>query len=80
MAGSLLRKKRCYTGDVGEPVGKIDKPEPRWQALLALLAVGGIYVRAAKSLRRRPEVGSCLFSLLVLTAPTVVAHRMGKHS
>ena len=35
----------CYTGDMVEPVGKIDRPEPRWQAVsLALLAVGGIYV------------------------------------
>src|SRR5437016_13956412 len=33
----------CYTGDVVEPVEKIDKPEPRWQAVLSLLAVGGIY-------------------------------------
>jgi len=23
--------------------GKLDKPEPRWQAILALIAVGGIY-------------------------------------
>ena len=30
---------------MAEPAGKIDKPEPRWQALLALLAGGCTTVR-----------------------------------
>ena len=30
--------------------GHIDKPEPRWQALLALIAVGGIYLALPRSL------------------------------
>jgi len=71
--------KSCYTGDVGDPVGKIDKPEPRWQALLALLAVGGIYVALPRSLIVGPKWVLPVF-IAVLSAPTVMAHRMGKHS
>ena len=71
--------KSCYTGDVGDPVGKIDKPEPRWQALLALLAVGGIYVALPRAFVAGPKWALPVF-IAVLTAPTVVAHRMGKHS
>ena len=71
--------KSCYTGDVDDPVGKIDKPEPRWQALLALLAVGGIYVALPRAFVAGPKWVLPVF-IAVLTAPTVVAHRMGKHS
>ena len=71
--------KSCYTGDVGDPVGKIDKPEPRWQAVLALLAVGGIYVALPRAFIAGPKWVLPVF-IAVLIAPTVVAHRMGKHS
>jgi hypothetical protein len=64
---------------VVEPVGKIDKPEPRWQAVLALLAVGGIYVALPRPLIVGPKWTLPVF-IVVLIAPTVVAHRMGKHS
>jgi len=64
---------------VGEPVGKIDKPEPRWQALLALLAVGGIYVALPRALIAGPKWVLPVF-ISVLIAPTVVAHRTGKQS
>jgi hypothetical protein len=64
---------------VVEPVGKIDKPEPRWQAVLALLAVGGIYVALPRPLIVGPKWALPVF-IVVLIAPTVVAHRMGKHS
>jgi len=70
---------RCYTDDVIEPAGKIDKPEPRWQVVLASLAVGGIYVALPKALIAGPKWVLPIF-IAVLTAPTVVAHRMGKHS
>src|SRR5438874_8118943 len=69
----------CYTGDMVEPVGKIDKPEPRWQAVLALLAVGGIYVALPRALIVGPKWALPVF-IGVLIAPTVVAHRMGTHS
>jgi hypothetical protein len=81
MAGSLTSKNdaTCYTRDVGEPVGKIDKPEPRWQALLALLAVGGIYLALPRSLVVGPTWLLPIL-ILILTAPTVIAHRMGRRS
>jgi hypothetical protein len=57
----------------------IDKPEPRWQALLALVAVGGIYLALPKSLIVGPN---WLLSgiIAVSLAPTVIAHRTGRHS
>src|SRR5436853_185909 len=81
MAGHLTSKKAeaWYTGDVGEPVRKIDKPEPRWQVVLALLAVGGIYVALPRALIAGPKWVLPIL-IAVLIAPTVVAHRMGKHS
>src|SRR6266404_5552034 len=62
-----------------EPVGKIDKPEPRWQAVLALLAVGGIYLALPRALIVGPKWALPIFIAILIT-PTVVAHRMGKHS
>jgi len=72
-------QNRCYTGDVSEAVEKIDRPEPRWQALLALLAVGGIYLALPRSLIAGPKWALPVF-IVVLVAPTVVAHRTGKQS
>src|SRR5437764_9917176 len=71
--------KSCYTGDVGDPAGKIDEPEPRWQALLALLAVGGIYVALPRAFIAGPKWVLPIF-IVLLIAPTVVAHRTGKQS
>jgi hypothetical protein len=62
-----------------EPVGKIDRPEPRWQAVLALLAVGGIYVALPRALIVGPKWALPVFIVVLLT-PTVVAHRTGKLS
>jgi hypothetical protein len=64
---------------VDESVGKIDKPEPRWQALLALLAVGGIYLALPRAFIAGPKWVLPVF-IAVLITPTVMAHRMGKHS
>jgi hypothetical protein len=74
-----VRQDRCYTRDVGDQPGKIDKPEPRWQALLALLAVGGIYVALPRAVIAGPKWVLPVF-IVVLTAPTVVAHRTVKQS
>jgi hypothetical protein len=57
----------------------IDKPEPRWQALLALLAVGG----TAFALPRWLSVGPrwlLPLVILVLLVPTIFAHHTGRHS
>ena len=57
----------------------LDKPEPRWQALLALLAVAG----TSRALPTWLSVGPRWLLpvlILVLLVPTVVAHRTGRHS
>jgi hypothetical protein len=59
--------------------GRIDKPEPRWQAILALLAVSGIYIALPKSLVIGPFWLLPTLTL-VLLVPTVVSHRTGRQS
>ncbi|HEX4630146.1 MAG TPA: hypothetical protein VH188_04210 [Chthoniobacterales bacterium] len=57
----------------------IDKPEPRWQALLAFVAVGGIYLALPRSLIVGPTW--LLPTLIcVLLIPTVISHRTGRRS
>jgi hypothetical protein len=60
-------------------LGDLDKPEPRWQAILALIAVGGIYTALPRELSVGPR---WLLFVIVMTllVPTVVAHRTGRHS
>src|SRR5438046_777353 len=57
----------------------VDKPEPRWQAILALIAVGGIYMALPKQLVVGPVwlLPALIFLLLV---PSLFAHRTGYHS
>jgi hypothetical protein len=62
-----------------EPEHRIDRPEPRWQALLALLAVGGIYLALPRSLVVGPT-WLLLVLIVVLVTPTILVHRMGKFS
>lgn len=60
-------------------IDKIDQPEPRWQVLLALLAVTGIHMALPKELVVGP--GWLLPVLIVvLLVPTVFAHRTEHHS
>jgi hypothetical protein len=59
--------------------GALDKPEPRWQAILALIAVGGIYTALPGELSVGPR-WLLLTIVLVLLVPAVVAHRTGRHS
>jgi hypothetical protein len=56
----------------------VDKPEPRWQALLAM-AVGGVYLALPRELVIGPTW--LLPTVIgVLLAPTIVTHHMGRHS
>ena len=58
---------------------RIDKPEPRWQAVLALIAVGCIYA----ALPPWFIVGPAWLLpaiIAVLLVPTITTHRMGHHS
>jgi hypothetical protein len=60
-------------------MSQIDQPEPRWQAILALLAVAGIFLGLPEELIAGPD---WLLPVLIaaLLVPTVFAHRMGHHS
>jgi hypothetical protein len=58
---------------------RIDKLEPRWQALLALLAVAGTSLALPRWLSVGPRWLQPTF-VLVLLVPTVLAHRTGRHS
>jgi hypothetical protein len=66
----------CYIELMSKSGGHIDKPEPRWQAILAVLAVAGIYLALPSSL----IVGPFWFFpaiIAVSLAPTIVAHGKG---
>ena len=57
----------------------IDKPEPRWQALAAFLAIGGIYLALPAKLIIGP-IWLLPTIIVVLLIPTVMSHRAGKRS
>ncbi|HYY13536.1 MAG TPA: hypothetical protein VE758_03790 [Chthoniobacterales bacterium] len=57
----------------------VDKPEPRWQALLAVLAIGAIYLALPRHLILGP-IWLLPTVIVVLLVPTVVSHRRGKRS
>lgn len=57
----------------------IDKPEPRWQALAAFLAVAGIYIALPRELIVGP-IWLLPTLIVVLLVPTVVSHRTGHRS
>jgi hypothetical protein len=54
-------------------------PEPRWPALVAILAVGGLYLALPATLTVGPR---WLFPgiVIALLIPTVISHRTGKHN
>ena len=70
---------RRYSEFVTNAPHHLDKPEPRWQALLAFLAVGGIYLALPRSLIIGPT-WLLPTLMVVLLVPTVVTHRAGKRS
>jgi hypothetical protein len=61
------------------PTDHIDKPEPRGQALLAFLAICAIYLALPRNLIIGP-IWLLPSLIVVLLVPTVVSHRVGKHS
>jgi hypothetical protein len=58
---------------------QIDKPEPRGQALLAVLAIGAIYLALPRNLIVGP-IWLLPTVIVILLVPTVVSHRVGRHS
>ena len=57
----------------------IDKPEPRWQALAAFVAIGGIYLALPANLIVGP-IWLLPTLIGVLLIPTVMSHRSGRRS
>jgi hypothetical protein len=57
----------------------IDKPEPRGQAVLAFLAISAIYLALPRNLVVGP-IWLLPTLIVVLLVPTVVSHRVGRHS
>src|SRR5246127_5885480 len=64
---------------MGAAPDRVDKPEPRWQALLAVVAIGAIYLSLPRNLILGP-IWLLPTLIVVLLVPTVVSHRMGRHS
>jgi hypothetical protein len=62
-----------------KPAEHIDKPEPRWQAVLAFLAISAIYLALPRDLIVGP-IWLLPTLIVVLLVPTVVSHRVGKLS
>lgn len=58
---------------------KPDDPEPRWPALLALLAIGGLYAALPATLVGGPR-WLIPTLVLVLLVPTAISHYIGNHS
>jgi len=68
MFDDIIRRKRS----------EVDDPEPRWPAVVCLLAVGGLYLALPQSLVVGPR-WLLLVLVTVLTVPTVIAWRRGHH-
>jgi hypothetical protein len=64
---------------MGSSAEHVDKPEPRGQALLAFLAICAIYLALPRDLIVGP-IWLLPTLIVVLLVPTVVSHRVGKHS
>jgi len=59
-----------------DPQRQIDKPEPRGQVILAVLAIGAIYLALPRNLIVGP-IWLLPTLIVVLLIPTVVSHRRG---
>src|SRR5215831_18655317 len=57
----------------------IDKPEPRGQTIAAVLAIGAIYLALPRNVVLGP-IWLLPTVIVVLLVPTVVSHRVGRHS
>ncbi len=57
----------------------VDKPEPRWQAVLAFVAIAAIYLALPRNLIIGP-IWLLPTLIAVLLIPTIMSHRTGKRS
>jgi hypothetical protein len=68
-----------YSSIVSNQHDHVDKPEPRWQVILAVLAIGGIYLALPPDLIIGP-IWLLPTLIVILLIPTVVSHRTGRRS
>src|SRR5712671_1841576 len=59
-------------------IAPVSNTEPRWPAIIALLAVGGIYAALPSFLTVGPR-WLLLVAVVVLLIPTVISYRAGRH-
>lgn len=78
--GRQAKREEGIIGTREEPEPRLveGEPEPRWPALVALLAVGGLYLALPNDLAVGPP-WLLLVLVVVLVVPTVVSHRRGHH-
>src|SRR2546421_4624586 len=69
----------CYSEIVADQHNHVDKPEPRWQALLAFLAVGAIYLALPRNLIVGP-IWLLPTIIVVLLVRTGISHRRARAS
>jgi hypothetical protein len=60
------------------PEGILRDTEPRWPAVVALVAIGGLYYALPSSLTVGPD-WLVLVLVLLLVTPLMVSHRLGKY-
>lgn len=81
-----MKEARSGEADVGgvdgriQGVQRLENTEPRWPALLALLALGGLYAALPPSLLVGGSRWLLLVIVSVLLVPAVHSHRKGHHS
>src|SRR5262245_52245364 len=75
---STMGKESLETPAGKEELAQQYDPEPRWPAVIAVLAVGGLYTALPATLTFGPR---WLFPSIVLALliPTVIFHRTGRH-
>ena len=73
-----MAEKVLETLNRDEDLAEEFDPEPRWPALIAVLAVGGLYTALPEALTFGPRwfIPSVMIAFLI---PTVISHQAGKH-
>lgn len=64
------------TSDSKVPVAEKIDPEPRWPAVITIVAVGGLYWWLPERLTPGPS-WLLMAAIIVLLIPTIIAHRIG---
>ena len=64
------------TNEVTQPTTHSIEPEPRWPAVLTIIAVGGLYWWLPERLTPGPS-WLLMAAICVLLIPTIIAHRIG---